>query len=141
MNKVILVKDGNVDNPDISNIIIDTAYPNPKIYTKANPPHAGIISVNWQSAISISQGTTRILDYFPHNLGYIPTVFGTFKFDTGLVIREGTLPFQYGGIGMIFIDADLDNINLKYHSTDIGAVVIPSFIMQVRYYVMVEAGL
>lgn len=138
-----LVKPGaRVRNARITDIIASTNYPAPKIWTKANPAHAGTIFVNWQSSLIIPFGTVKLMDSLPHGLPYVPSVFATFKFDNGSIRREGTLPFQDAALGMITIDADIVNINLKFYSTDIsGITAVPAFTLTARYYVVVEPGL
>lgn len=142
-HKFSLVKEGaDVNHPRLTDFIISQDYPNPKIYTQGSPSHAGNIFVNWQSSIFITQGSVRLIDSFAHGFAYVPSAFATFKFDNGSTKREGTLPFQYGAIGMITIDADATNVNIKYLSTDLaGITIIPAFTMQIRYYLMVERGL
>lgn len=142
MRKFTLVLPGaDVRNPTLSDIIVSEKYPNPKVLTTANPEHAGDIFVNWQSSIALPDGAIQLIDLFPHGYDYVPTVIGTYKFDNGFGKIEGTLPFQYGALGIIVLDADATNINLKYYSLDLsGAVTIPPFTMTVRYYVMAERG-
>lgn len=121
--------------------VLDGLYANPKINTKASPPHLGIIRVNWATTgIIIPTDTTRILYSFPHNYGYVPTVFASYAFDNGTIRSNGTLPFQMGGIGIVTIDADLVNINLKYYSFDLASTAITPFLMNVKPYVMAEQG-
>lgn len=143
-NRFIMVKQGDARNARLQDIIVSDEYTNPKIYTVPTvPAHAGNIFLNWASTTkSASLDTTLILDSFPHGFKYIPSVFGTFKFDNGTTQREGTLPFQFGSLAIITLDADATNINLKYYSLDAGipATTIPQFNMQIRYYVMVEPG-
>lgn len=142
MNKFTLVVPGaDVRNPNLSDIIVSDLYANPKISTVANPEHAGTIFLNWQSSLTIPDGTTKLLDFFPHGFDYTPTVIATYKFDNGFGKNEGTLPFQLGGLGVIVMDADAVNINLKYQSLDPGVTTIPPFTMSIRYYVLVERGL
>lgn len=138
----IALPGNDVHTARIQDLAIDRRYPNPKIYTKANPPHTGIIFLNWASSIGINFQTTKILHPFKHNYNYIPTVFASYKFDNGSQVLRGTLPFQYGALGIITMDADDTNINLKYYSTDaaIPATTIPPFTMQIRFYVMAESG-
>lgn len=125
----------------VGQLVTDSIHPNPKIYTLATTPHAGIISLTWNTTTARAYGSTLTIDTFTHNLGYIPTVFASYDWSNGTIERRGTLPFQYGALGMIVIDADTTNINLKYFSLDLpGTTAIPAFTMTVRYYVMVEPG-
>jgi hypothetical protein len=130
----------DTDNAHIDQLAVDARYPNPKIDTLASPPHAGIIFINWTDTTPIASGTTKIIYSFPHNYSTIPTDFASYKFDNGSNILRGVLPFSNGVLGVIFLDADEKNINLKYLSTDVGTTVIPAFTMQVRFYVMSEHG-
>ncbi len=130
----------DVKRARIQDVVLDSTYPNPKINTKADPPHAGTISLNWVDTTGVPYATTKLLYSFAHGYNKMPTVFASYKYDTGLVVRRGTLPFQLGALGMISIDADAKNINLKYYSFDIFDTPIPPFIMQIRFYVMVEHG-
>lgn len=124
----------------VTDMVIDSRYPSPKIDTTAKPPHAGIVFVNWSSSISLASGDSRLIYSFPHNYNNIPTVMASYEFDNGSARLKGTLPFQYGGLGIITIDADNKNINIKYYSTDFAATVIPAFTMKIRFYVMSEQG-
>ena len=126
----------------LSDTIVDSKYPNPKVSTIAQPPHAGIISVNWHSSIALASGTVKVIYSFKHGYDYIPTVIAVYDFDNGSNIQTGLLPFQYGALGLITIDADDTNINLKYISFDTSApsTAISPFIMKVRFYVFVERG-
>ena len=124
----------------VTDMVIDSRYPNPKIDTLGKPPHAGVIFLNWASSIAVPETTIRLIYSFPHNYNFIPTVMASYDFDNGSARLKGTLPFQYGGLGIITIDADEKNINLKYYSTDFAATVVPPFTMQVRFYVMAEQG-
>lgn len=119
---------------------VDSRYHNPKIDTQAVPAHAGLIFLDWRDTAIIAYDTVRILYSFPHNYGRIPTVIASYKFDNGTVILKGTLPFQLGALGMIVMDADEVNINLKYYSFDFLGTNLPQFTMQIRYYVMAEQG-
>lgn len=125
----------------VIDMALDSRYPSPKIDTLATPPHAGIIFLNWVDTTTIPDGTTKLLYSFPHGYNKAPTVFGSCKFDNGTTILKGTLPFQLGALGIILIDSDDKNINLKYYSIDIFSLVIPAFTMQVRFYVMAEHGI
>jgi hypothetical protein len=125
----------------LQDMVLDARYPSPKIDVTARPPHAGIISIYWNDTTAIANDTTRLIYPFSHGYNYTPTAFASYRFDSGSSIIRGTLPFQYGSIGMITIDTDRENVNLKYHSTDLASVTpIPAFIMQVRFYVMAERG-
>lgn len=128
----------------LDSMAVDSRYASPKIDTLASPAHVGLISLNWNSStIALPDTTIKLLYYFPHNYNYTPTVFASYKFDNGANILKGTLPFQNGSLGIILMDADTKNINLKYYSTDAGAPAsnIPPFIMQIRFYVMAEQGI
>lgn len=126
----------------ISKMIVDSRYPFPKIDTQASPPHAGIIFLNWADTSGIPDGTIKLLCFFPHGYTKMPTVFGSYAFDNGTNRLNGTLPFQNGALGVIFLDADDVNINLKYYSFDqsIPATAILPFLMQIKFYVMAEHG-
>lgn len=127
----------------IGRMILDNNYAVPKIDTQANPPHAGIIFLNWADKPSgLADGTIQILDSFPHYYNKMPTVMGNYKFDNGGTILGGMLPFQLGALGIIVLDADDVNINLKYYSIDTAfpSIDIPAFLMQIRFYVMADHG-
>lgn len=125
----------------ISKMIVDSRYAFPKIDTQANPPHAGIIFLNWADTSIIPNNTIKVLASFPHDYNKMPTVFGNYNFDNGNVRFKGVLPFQNGALGMIFLDADDTNINLKYYSFDFLGINITPFVMQIKFYVMAEHGL
>jgi hypothetical protein len=133
---------GDVNRGKVTEMAVDVRYPSPKIDTKPIPNHAGIIYVNWRSTLALAKGTIRLIDSFPHGYNHVPTVFASYKADNGSNVTRGILPFQYGALGIIVVDADAKNINLKYYSFDAGipATNIPPFTMQVRYYVMAEHG-
>lgn len=132
----------DINRAGVQDLVVDSEHGSPKIYTLARPPHTGDIFVNWQTTTPIPLGTTKIIYSFPHNFTYTPTVFASYRSDDGVNQRAGTLPLQFGAIGMITIDADATNINLKYFSFDIsGTGNIGPFTLQVRFYVMVERGL
>lgn len=123
------------------NMAIDSLLPNPKIDTRASPPHAGIIFLDWNTAQVVPYQTTKLLYSFPHPYGYIPTVIASYKYDAGSTKTEGVLPFTLGATGIIIMDADNANINLKYRSNDVpGTTNIGPFLMQIRFYVMAERG-
>lgn len=138
----IVLPGSDIETARIQDIVVDNLYPSPKIDTIASPPHTGIIFLNWTDTTAIANDTTKLIYSFPHGyVGYIPTVFASYRFDNGSNILKGTLPFQYGALGNIIIDADEENINLKYYSTDfLGPTPIPVFTMQIRFYVMAEQG-
>lgn len=120
--------------------VLDNLYPSPKIDTTPVPPHAGIIFLNWADTTAVPNNTTKLLYSFPHGYNHIPTVFASYSYDNGTIRLRGTLAFQNGALGMITIDADEENINLKYYSFDLASTAITPFIMQVRFYVMAEHG-
>lgn len=126
----------------IGKMIVDSRYAFPKIDTQANPPHAGIIFLNWQSTAGINDGTTKILASFPHNFNKMPTVIANYAFDNGTNRFKGMLPLQNGALGELFMDADDVNVNLKYYSFDqsIPATAIVPFTAQIRFYVMADHG-
>lgn len=132
----------DISSSDLQDFVLNSLAASPKINTKALPVHAGIIRVNWQSSnIAVALNTTRVLYSFPHGYNYVPTVFGVHHFDNGSFQTDGVLPFQYGGLGMLLIDADATNINLKYFSTDFSNTFpVTPFFMQVRFYVFAERG-
>lgn len=121
---------------------VDSTYPSPKVNTLATPPHAGIIFVDWSSSTQTQAlGTTRVLYKIPHGYNYIPTVFGNYIFDNGTRKIRGMLPFQYGSLGMIILDTDKTNANLKYISLDLANTTpITPFLITVRFYIMAERG-
>lgn len=127
----------------VDKMVLDSRYPVPKIDTQADPPHAGIIFLNWNDTTGVDNDITKLLFSFPHKYNKMPTVFGTYAFDNGSTRLKGTLPFQFGALGMIFMDSDDVNINLKYYSFDfsIPATAILPFLMQIKFYVMAEHGL
>lgn len=129
----------DVHNSRISEEVVDSLYPNPKIDATANPKHAGIVYVNWTSTASITANSTRVIYTFPHGYNYVPSVFGTYHFDNGTNRVNGVMPLQIGAIGMLVLDADATNINLKYFA--INTSVVLAFTAQVRFYVFVERGL
>lgn len=124
----------------VEEMVLDSVYPSPKIDTTASPMHVGTIYLNWDSTASVAYDTIKLLYSFPHNYDYIPSVFAAYRFDNGSNILQGTLPFQNGALGMITIDADEKNINLKYYSFDLFSSAIIPFNMQIRFYVMAEEG-
>lgn len=130
----------DVHRGKVEQMVADNRYPSPKIDTQATPPHAGIIFVNWTDTSIIANNTTKLIYSFPHRYNQVPTVIASYKWDNGTIIQRGILPFQLGAIGMIIIDADLKNINLKYYSFDFLSINVPVFTMQVRFYVFAEAG-
>lgn len=139
----LVLPGGDAKRPRPKLIIVDRDMDVPKIDTSADPEHAGIIFLNWESTgITMPINTFRILDKFPHDLNQIPTVVASYKFENGSVSLKGTLPFQYGALGVITMDTDDENINLKYESFDanIPGTAIPPFLLQLHYYVMSNAG-
>lgn len=131
----------DVKHARVQDLALDSLHPNPKISTVVSPLHTGIIFLNWVDTSARAYGSTLNIYYFSHGYDYVPTVFASYKFDNGSTIRKGMLPFSYGALGMIIIDADIKNINLKYYSLDLsGASAIPAFVMQIRFYVMSERG-
>lgn len=130
----------DVHSSQVGEEALDSQYPNPKINAIANPPHVGIIDLDWVStSITVPANSEKILYSFPHGYDYVPTCIGVYHFDNGTNPSSGILPFQYGALGLILLDADSININLKWVSFD-GGTTIPNFIMQVRFYVMAERG-
>lgn len=121
-------------------MVLDAVHDSPKIDTQATPPHAGIIFLNWQDTSVIAYDTVKLITSFPHKYNQTPTVIGSYKFDNGFTILRGTMSFQVGALGMLVLDADETNINLKYYSFDFLGTNMPTFTMQIRFYVMAEAG-
>lgn len=131
----------DVKSSRLSDEVIDSRYANPKIDTEATPPHTGIVFLAWNTTGLIYPiGTNRILYSFSHGYSYIPTAFAAYSFDSGATRVKGTLPFQLGALGIITIDTDATNVNIKYHSVDVTATAVPAFTMQIRFYVMAERG-
>lgn len=121
-------------------LVLSNLMDSPKIDTQATPPHAGIIFLNWQTTTAIPFDTTKIITSFPHNLKRIPQVIGSYRFDNGFNTLKGTFPFQLGALGILTMDADEININLKYYSIDGASTAIPVFTMQARFYVIAAPG-
>lgn len=137
----IVLPGSNVHQSRLEDKVIDSLYSNPKINVVARPSHASVISLNWNNPTPVAYNITKILYSFSHNYDYVPTVFASYSFDDGSNLRNAILPFQYGGLGMIVMDADIKNVNLKYLSLDLSsAAAIPTFIMKIRFYVMAERG-
>lgn len=139
----IALPDNKVQTADIKDEVIDSRYPSPKINTKANPPHVGIVYINWATAgLSFALGETKIIHQFPHGYDYVPSTFGVFSFDDGTNRVSGTLPFQFGSLGYIILEADVKNVYIKYFSVDAisPSIPVPQFTFQVRFYVMAERG-
>lgn len=121
---------------------VDSLLPSPKVDTAAQPPHVGIINLSWSDTTTVPYDTVKTLYSFPHGYNKIPTVLGSFKLQviSSTNSPEGVLPLQLGALGMLGIDADEKNINLKYYSFDFGAQPMPVFTCKVHYYVMAEHG-
>lgn len=141
----IALPGSNVRDSKLNEEAIDSLYPSPKVSTLAQPPHAGIIFLNWSSTtIALGQNTTKLLYSFPHGYNYIPTAIGNYRFDNGSTIQTGTLPFQYGGLGLINLETTRTAVNLQYVSFDLALspfTPIPPFLMRVRFYIMAERGI
>lgn len=136
----IALPDKDVHRGKVVEMVLDSRYASPKIDTLASPPHAGLIFLNWTDTTGILGGITKILCSFPHGYNnYVPTVVGLYQSITG---GGNTLPLQIGAIGMLTIDADQTNINLKYFSIDPfnPATAITPFILIIKFYVMAEHG-
>ena len=144
MNVFRVSVDGkSIKSKHLEDFVAHETYPFPKIDTSANPPHAGNISLNWNDSTAIGFGITKIAYSFKHGYDYVPTVVATFNFQssTSSLQRRGTLPLQFGAIGIITMYADDTNIYLAYYSTDIsGVTAITPFLMRIRYYVFAERG-
>lgn len=121
-------------------MVLDNLTDSPKIDTQAKPPHAGIIFLDWKDTTPIGFDVIKKIHSFPHTYNQIPEVIASYKFDNGSVNIKGTLPFQLGGLGMIVMDANETNVNLKYYSFDSGGNTLPVFTMQVRFYVIAAPG-
>lgn len=141
MRKLVIAQPGfDADTARVWESVVHSLYPNPKIDTLPNPAHTGIIFVDWRRATGVDGGETILIDSFPHGYNYTPTVFATYLFNDD---SAGTLPFQVGALGMLTIDSDEKNINVKYHSIDFIFPTTPveAFTMRLRYYVMAEHGI
>lgn len=136
----VALPNNDVARARVQDLVIDNRYPNPKINVKANPPHTGIIFLAWNDTTAVADQTTKLIHSFPHGYNSVPTVFASHKFDNGSTIRKGTLPFALGVLGIITIDADIKNVNVKFYSTNVFSNPMPAFTMQIRFYVMVETG-
>lgn len=130
----------DVHRGKIEQMVMDNRYPSPKIDTQAVPPHAGLIFLDWRDTSVVNYDVVKTIYSFPHRMGKIPIVVASYKFDNGTVVLKGTLPFQLGSFGMIVLDADEKNVNLKYYSFDFLGNNMPQFTMQIRFYVMAELG-
>lgn len=122
---------------------VDSIYPSPKVNVLAKPIHAGIFRLTWQSTgLAFASGTTRLLSSFPHNYNYIPSVIGVYRYDNGSRVINGIMPLFIGAQGTVVLDADRNNINLKYFSYDIsGSSAVLPFLLNVRFYVFAERGI
>lgn len=139
----IALPGSSIRNSELKDEVIDSRYSSPKVNTITDTPHAGIISVDWSTTgLTFSRNTIKILDSFLHGYDYVPTAMGSFKFDNGTNKVTGILPIQIGALGIINVDTDQTNFNLKYVSLDGGSplTIIPPFLLQVRYYIMAERG-
>lgn len=125
----------------VEKMALDSRFANPKVDTRAAPPHAGILFVNWQDTSIVNNDDTKLLYSFPHGYPKAPTVFASYAFDNGSTQLNGTLPFQNGALGIMLMDSDDTNIYLKYYSIDFLGNNITPFTMQVRFYVMAEHGI
>lgn len=136
----IVLPNNDVKSAALQDTVVDSIYPNPKIDTAATPPHTGIININWASnGVVIPSATSKVLYSFPHGYNYAPLVIGAYRFDNGTRILQGVMPFFFGNIGLVLLDSDAKNVNVKYFSTD-DTAVIPNFIIQIRFYVTAERG-
>lgn len=137
----LVLPDKTVDSDNPLDLVVSSAHPSPKIDTRANPPHIGIIDLNWQTTgLSFANDTIKELYQFEHNLGYVPAVFATYEFDNGTVRRGGTLPLQFGALGMFVLESDRTHVKFRYYSFDLGGTPINPFTMQTRYYVLAQNG-
>lgn len=133
--------DKDVHRGKANEMAVDNRYPNPKIDTAASPPHAGIIFLNWNDITPIALGITKVIYSFPHRYNKCPTMIASYSFDNGTQRIKGMLPLQIGAIGILTVDTDETNANLKYFSTDISSTSIPAFTAQISFYLMAEHGL
>lgn len=139
--KIALPDTTDVHDAKLLDLVLSSQYPSPKINTKATPPHAGIIFLDWVSTtIVVTFPATKTIYSFPHGYSYIPVVIGSYDFFDGTTYRRGTLPFQYGALAMIVIEADKTNINFKYLAIQTDVVPQPAFTMRVKFYVLAERG-
>lgn len=121
-------------------MVLDNLLDSPKVDTAPDPPHAGVIHLNWQDTTPVPNDTTKDLWSFPHHFKQTPIVVASYQFDNGFVTPKGTLPFQNGALGMILMDADDQNVHLKYYSFDLFSSLVGPFTMQIRFNVMAEPG-
>lgn len=136
----IALPGSNVHQANLGEEVLDSRYPSPKISMTASLPHAGIIFLNWATTgIIIPKFTVRLLYSFPHGYNHIPTVFQTYTYDNGTRVLHGMFRASLG-LGIMLMDTDDTNVNLKYISGDLGSNPIPPFIMKIRFYVMAERG-
>ena len=123
-----------------SDYSVNRLYPNPKIAINQTPSHIGVLEVNVIGGPSYNDGDIATWYSFPHPYNYAPTVVGIFM--DGLADFEdgGTLPYAgFGALGQIFMDADEDNVNLKFESFDIvGGTPLGERHLRIRYYVFAE---
>lgn len=137
----LMLPGADVDRHRPDQAVIDRDLDSLKIDTEADPAHAGIIFLDWKDPAKIVPiDNTILLDSFKHDFNQTPIVVASYKFENGTVLLRGTLPFQLGALGLITMDTDEDNVNLKYYSTDFQGFVVPPFLMQLRYYVMANPG-
>lgn len=137
----LMLPGADIDRHRPQDAVIDRDLDSLKIDTTADPAHAGIIFLDWKSTTRIVNfDETVLLDSFPHKFGKTPIVVASYKFENGTVLLRGTLPFQLGALGMILMDTDDNNVNLKYYSFDFSGLPVPPFLMQLRYYVMANPG-
>lgn len=135
----------NVDAREagLTELAVSSDTPSPKISVKAQPPHTGIIDVNWQSSnLTFPYLTSKMIYSFPHGYNYVPSVLGVFKFDNGSVKITGVGGLSIGSIGQIVFESDAKNVNLLYLSFDFGGPLtpVPPFSLQFRFYVFAERG-
>lgn len=132
----------DVHNSRIDQDVLNSLYPNPKINVLAQPPHAGVIFVDWVSTtITVPSGSPKTIYSFPHGYNYIPTALGTFDFDDGTVKGKGVLPLTVTigtVVSQIEIETDSKNVNVKIYTDGSGAV--PAFKIKIRFYVFAERG-
>lgn len=143
--KIALPNTKDVQDDRVEDLAISSQYPSPKIDTKANPPHAGIIFINWVSAgILVSRDTPRILYSFPHSYNYAPLAFASYEFTDGTVRSRGVLPFTctvaVGAHAEVTIESDKTNVYIKHVPLFTPAAAQQPFNIKIRFYVFAERG-
>lgn len=117
-------------------LVLSTAYPNPKVQLNKDPAHFGMIQLIYNGANQIVGDVSRNITQFAHGYNYTPgTQCLIIDPVSGVAVQ---MPYQVGALGVFVFEADETYVYLNWSAIGLFPTEITPGIYNFRYYLFAD---